>query len=188
MYKLTIALVMLCVTCCFQSFSQSNDDQKAMMAAATPGETHKMLARSAGTWTEAVTMWMQPGAPPTTSTAEATNEMVLGGRYLKSTNKGNMMGQPFEGIGYTGYDNVKKQFVNSWVDNFGTGIMTMTGTWDEATKSITFTGSMADPMTGKDTRVRQVWKFTDDNHQTMEMYYPMDGKEVKSMEIKFTRK
>lgn len=188
MKKLTVALVALAATCCFRSYSQNNDDMKAMMAAATPGENQKMLAKSAGSWTASVTMWMQPGQPPTTSTAEATNEMVLGGRYLKSVNKGNMMGQPFEGIGYTGYDNVKKQFVNSWVDNFGTGIMTMTGKWDDASKSITYTGSMGDPMTGKDTPFREVWTFVDDNHQVLEMYYPMAGKEFKSMEIKFTRK
>ncbi len=188
MNKLTVAAVALAVALPFVSFSQNSDDMKAMMAAASPGETHKMLAKSAGTWTATVTMWMMQGQPPTTSTAEATNEMVLGGRYLKSVNKGNMMGQPFEGIGYTGYDNVKKQFVNSWVDNFGTGIMTMTGKWDDASKSITYTGSMGDPMTGKDTPFREVWTFVDDSHQVMEMYYPMEGKEFKSMEIKYTRK
>ena len=187
MNKLTFALVTLAVTCCVRAYSQNSDDMKAMMAAATPGENQKMLAKSVGNWTASVTMWMQPGAPPTTSTAQATNEMILGGRYLKSTNTGNMMGRPFEGVGITGYDNVRKQFVNSWIDNMGTGIMTMTGTWDEASKSINFTGSMADPMTGKDMPFREVLKFTDDNHQVLEMYYPMNGKEVKSMEIKFTR-
>jgi hypothetical protein len=189
MKKLTVAVVALAVTLPFRSFSQNNDaDMKAMMAAATPGENQKMLAKSAGTWTAAVTMWMQPGAPPTTSTASATNEMIMGGRYLKSTNTGNMMGMPFEGVGITGYDNVKKQFVNSWIDNMGTGIMTMTGTWDAGTKSINFTGSMADPMTGKDTPFREVLTFVDDDHQVLEMYSSMGGKEVKNMEIKFTRK
>jgi len=188
MYKLTFAAVALAVTLPLLSHSQSTDDMKAMMAAATPGETHKMLARSAGNWTATVTMWMQPGAPPTTSTANATNEVIMGGRYLRQKATGTVMGMPFQGEGVTGYDNVKKQFVNSWIDNMGTGIMTMTGTYDEATKSITYTGSMADPMTGKDSPFREVWKFTDDNHQVMEMYYPMEGKEFKAMEISYTRK
>jgi len=187
MNKLTFAAVALAVTFPFLSYSQSSDDMKAMMAAASPGATHKMLARSAGTWSAKVSMWMQPGAPPATSTATATNVMIMGGRYLRSTNKGTFMKMPFEGIGITGYDNVKKQFVNSWIDNMGTGIMTMSGTYDEASKSITYTGSMADPMTGKDTPFREVWTFTDDNHQVMEMFYPMEGKEFKAMEIKYTR-
>jgi hypothetical protein len=192
MQKLTVAIVMLAITCHYRAFSQdsknNNNDMKAMMDYATPGEVHKMLAKSAGSWSATVTMWMQPGAPAQTSTAEATNEMILGGRYLRSVNKGNFMGMPFEGIGITGYDNAKKLFVNSWVDNMGTGIMTMSGPWDDATKSITYTGSMVDPMSGKDTPFREVWRFLDDNHQVMEMYYPFEGKDFKSMEIKFTRK
>lgn len=187
MKKLTFALVVLAVTCCFRSYSQGNDDMKAMMAAAAPGENQKMLAKSAGSWTATVTMWMQPGAPPMTSTATATNEMIMGGRYLKSTNKGNMMNMPFEGIGYTGYDNLKKQFVNSWIDNMGTGIMTMTGQWDAATKSITYTGMMADPMSGKDIAIKEVWIFTDDSHQVMQMFYPANGQDFKTMEIKYTK-
>jgi hypothetical protein len=188
MYKLTVAFVMLAITCSTRSFSQTSDEMKAMMAAASPGETHKMLAKSVGSWTASVTMWMQPGAPPTTSMATATNVMIMGGRYLRSTNKGNMMGMPFEGEGITGYDNLKKQFVNSWVDNMGTGIMTMAGSWDEASKSITYTGSMMDPASGKDAAFREVWRFTDDNHQVMEMYNMVEGKEIKAMEIKYTRK
>src|SRR5689334_9100908 len=40
---------------------------KAMMDAATLTDTHKMLAKSNGTWTADVTMWEKPGAPPMTS-------------------------------------------------------------------------------------------------------------------------
>jgi hypothetical protein len=189
MNKLTFALVALAVACSCRVYAQnSQDEMKAMMAAAAPGENQKMLAKSAGTWTAKVTMWMQPGTPPTVSTATATNEMIMGGRYLKSTNKGNMMNMPFEGIGYSGYDNVKKQFVNSWIDNMGTGIMTMTGQWDASTKSITYTGTMADPGSGKDVNFKEVWIFTDDNHQTMQMFYPMGGNDFKAMEILYTRK
>lgn len=135
-----------------------------------------------------VSMWMAPGGSPTKSTGEMKNEMILGGRYLKSTNTGNFMGQPFEGIGITAYDNAKKMYINTWIDNMGTGIMTLTGAWDAATNSVNFTGNMVDPASGKDVPVREVIKMIDDNHQTMEMYASMGGQEVKTMEIKFTRK
>lgn len=188
MNKLTVAVVALAITCHCRSFAQNNDDMKAMMAYSTPGETHKMLSKCAGTWAATVTMWTQPGAPPMTSTAQANNEMILGGRYLRSTNTGSFNGMPFEGIGITGYDNAKKVFINTWIDNFGTGIMTMTGTWDEASKSIRFNGSMVDPMSGKDIPVRQIVKMVDDNTQVMEMYSTVEGKDFKNMEIKFSRK
>jgi hypothetical protein len=161
---------------------------QAMMAYATPGDIHKMLAKSAGSWTETVTMWMEPGASPMGGSATAVNEMILGGRYLQSKNTGMFMGQPFEGIGVTAYDNAKKAFVNTWIDNMGTGIMTMTGVWDDAAKCINFSGTMVDPASGKDIAVKEVWRFLDDNTQVLEMYSSTGGKEFKNMEIKYTRK
>lgn len=98
------------------------------------------------------------------------------------------MGMPFEGYSITGYDNAKKVFVSSWIDNMGTGIMFMEGKWDEKTKTVHFTGKTTDPSTGKDTQVRQVFTWLDNNRQKMEMFMTQGGKEYKSMEISLTRK
>ena len=163
---------------------------KAMMEAATPGPQHQMLAKSDGQWDAETTMWMSPDSPPQTSNASCTNKMVMGGRYQQSNFKGDFGGMPFEGTSTTGYDNTKKAFVSSWIDNMGTGIMHMEGTWDEAAKTINFKGKMLCPGYSKETEMREVFKIVDDNTQVMEMYGPdmKTGKEFKSMEIKFTRK
>jgi len=47
---------------------------------------------------------------------------------------------------------------------------------------------MLDPTTGKDCDVKEIYKWVDDNTQQMEMYTVVNGKEVKNMEITFTRK
>src|SRR5215204_428147 len=89
------------------------DDSTAMknwMAYATPGEPHKMLAKSNGTWNGEVTMWMAPDSPAVTSKATMVNKMIMDGRYQVSEAKGNMMGMPFNGMSITGYDNHKKVF------------------------------------------------------------------------------
>jgi hypothetical protein len=191
MIKLTFALLATAMlSFSTSSRAQSDDDMKAMMAYSTPGDIHKMMAKSVGNWTADISMWMAPNTQPMNSTGEMKNEMILGGRYLKGTNTGNFMGMPFEGISTTAYDNSKKIFLNNWIDNMGTGMMNLTGTWDAATNSITFTGNMLDPASGKDVAVREILKFVDDNHQTMEMYANAGtgGQEFKTMEIKFTRK
>ncbi len=190
MRKLTTFLLAVSIHfCCISVIAQSQDEMKVLMAYSTPGEVHSLLAKSTGTWTGAITMWSQPGTPPINATGESKDEMILGGRYLQTKSTGNFMGMPFEGIGITGYDNAKKIFVNSWIDNMGTGIMYLEGAWDASTKSINLTGKMVDPSTGKDIPVREVMKFIDDNNKIMEMYYVMpDGKEFKSMEIKYTKK
>jgi hypothetical protein len=188
MKKITSFFLILSVFFFSLARAQSQDDMKAMMAYSTPGEVHQMMAKSTGTWNGAVTMWMQPGAPPMSMNAVAKNEMILGGRYLQATNSGQMMGMPFEGISVTGYDNAKKIFVNSWIDNFGTGMLYLEGTWDNSTMSINLSGKMVDPSSGKDIPIREVIKFVDDNTQLMDMYVNANGSEYKSMEIKYTRK
>lgn len=164
---------------------------KAWMDYATPGEMQKMIAKADGNWNGETTMWMEDGAQPMTSKSEATNKMMFDGRYQMSTHKGNMMGMPFEGVSILGYDNSKKKFVSTWIDNMGTGIMNMEGDWNSSSKSIEFKGKMTDPSRpGKDCNVREVFTFVDDNTQKMEMFGPdpKTGKEFKTMEIKFTRK
>ncbi len=161
------------------------------MAYMTPGEEHKMLASWDGTWTGESTMWEAPDKEPQKATLTTINKMILGGRYQHSTNSGNMMGQPFEGISTTAYDNDIKEFISTWIDNFGTGLMTMTGKWDSATKSLEFKGKMVDPTAGNGTEktCRQVITVIDNDHQKMEMYCnAADGKEFKNMEIISTRK
>jgi hypothetical protein len=70
----------------------------------------------------------------------------------------------------------------------GTGMMYSEGSWNGQSKSIDFTGKAVNPVTGKDDPVRTVLKFIDDNTQVFEMYMMNNGKEYKSMEIKYTKK
>jgi len=135
-----------------------------------------------------MTMWEKPDAPPTKTTGACVNKMILGGRYCESRYTATMMGMAFEGIGVLAYDNQRKVFINSWIDNMGTGITVMEGTWDDATHSLELKGKVTNPLTGKDCNLRQVTKWTDKDHQTMEMYRTVDGKEMKDMEIVMTRK
>jgi hypothetical protein len=98
-----------------------------------------------------------------------------------------MMGMPFEGMGLDGFDNVTKEYLSVWVDNFGTGIEYLKGKFDEKTKSVVYTGSMVDPMAGKEVPTKSIMKFIDDDHTTTEIYSFENGKEVKSMQIDYTR-
>ena len=168
----------------------SAQGMKAMEEAGTPGEPHKMLAKANGTWNAEMTHWMGEGKPPMTATGTSVNTMILGGRYQQSKFTGDFMGMPFEGNSITGYDNTEKKYFSTWVDNWSTAMMTTWGTWDDASKSITLTGSMKNPANGLECHMKEVFKMVDDNTQLMEMYGPdpQTGKEYKMMEIKYTRK
>jgi Protein of unknown function (DUF1579) len=168
--------------------AQTDAEMKAWENYMTPGNMHKILAEAAGDWNEEITMWMDPAAPPTKSAATSKIEMIMGGRYQVAKTTGNMMGMPFEGMSVMGYDNTTKMFTSTWVDNFGTGTLTMMGTWDAPTKSIILKGKMVDPMTGKDIWTKQIMKFIDKDTQEMEMYDTKNGTETKTMAVKSTRK
>lgn len=87
-----------------------------------------------------------------------------------STNKGNWMGTPYEGMSIVGYDNARKVFVSSWIDNMGTGVMQMSDPYDSASKTIHFKGTETDPVSGKQCDVREEFKFNAYRSRLMEMY------------------
>ena len=147
-----------------------------------------MLGELAGSWTVGLKMWMDPSAQPQESKGTSENKMALGGRFLEQRFEGTFMGQPFSGVGYTGYDIYKKQYVGTWMDTMGTQIMSSTGTADASGK-MTFTGSMDDPMTNKKMDFKETITVVDPDHHTFEMWMPgMDGKMFKTLEIQYVRK
>jgi len=113
---------------------------------------------------------------------------LLDGRFLYQEYHGQMMGQPFHGIGIDAYDNMTKKYVTAWMDSMGTGIFMMEGTASPDGKTITLRGSHPEPGGGKMTH-RAVWKIVDNNNQIFEMYGAHGKeKEMKHLEIVYTRK
>jgi hypothetical protein len=179
-------LALLCLTYSFSATAQ-DAAQKAWEEYMTPGDMHKMLATGDGDWKYEMTMWMAPGADPMKSNGTCSNRMILGGRYQETTYKGDFMGMPFEGISVTGYDNTKKAFHSSWIDNMGTGIMHSEGKLDPASNAIVLTGKSMDPTTGKETTTKTSMKMIDKDNHLMEMFMVDNGQETKTMELKLSR-
>src|SRR5690349_7999815 len=120
------------------SQAPSAEQQKAMMEQmaklATPGPAHEHLKSCVGTWKATVKMYM--GGQPQVSEGTSEMHMADGGRFLEQSYKGTFMGQPFEGHGFTGYDNQKNVYQSVWMDNTSTGMTVSEGTWDDASKSL----------------------------------------------------
>jgi len=162
----------------------------AMMRAATPGDAHKKLNAMVGTFDAKVKMWMEPGAPPAESSGKAINEWVLGGRFVQQRFDGTFMGQPFSGIGYTGYDNVRHTYIGTWMDSMSTSMMNSSGGDPDASgKNWNFSAMSMDPVSGEAVSLTEKMTMIDNDHQLFEMYGPgPDGSNFKMMEITYTRK
>jgi len=163
---------------------------EAMMRAAAVGPEHKQLDVMAGTWDTKVKFWPETGAPAMESTGTAVNEWVLGGRWLQQKFEGSMMGAPFSGIGYTGYDNIRKTYVGTWMDSMSTQVMSSSGgVGASGNNTYSFTASMLDPVSGEPTSADEKVRIIDKDHHVFEMWGPdIDGKIYKMMEITYTRK
>jgi hypothetical protein len=187
------AVVIVIATGAFgQEQPQMTPEQKAEMEAyqkaGTPGEAHKWLASQAGTYDLKVRSWHEPGGPPMEESGTATRTMMLDGRVLIEDLNCTMMGTPFTGHGMTGYDNVSGKYWAVFTDSMSTGIMVSEGSCD-AKKVCTYTGAWNDPIKKGPMKVRMTTRWTGPTTQIFEMHGPgKDGKEMKMMEITYTKK
>jgi hypothetical protein len=162
---------------------------KKAEAAGKPGPAHKALDALVGDWRLEGRCWMTPDSPPTENKGTAKVQWILGGRFVQEELDGEFMGKPFHGISITGYDNMKKKYVGSWIDDMSTGMFISEGDADADGKLFTFYGKMDDPITGqKDKQYKFVIRVLGPNKHTFEMHDLSLGDKSKTMELTYTRK
>lgn len=122
---------------------------EAMMAAGAVGEHHEYLAAMLGTWEGVFKMRMAPDAPMMEFPSVAKREWVLDGRFLREVVTSSMDGQPFEGLGYTGYNNTDQRYEAIWMDNMSTCIYSSHGDYDAKTHILRVYGTRRDPASGR---------------------------------------
>jgi hypothetical protein len=158
------------------------------MSYATPSTGHEALKQKLGKWKLAVSIFMAPGQPPMQWTGTSETKSIMDGRYIEDTTDGEMMGQAFHGQGLVGYDNLKKKYMLTWIDNAGTGVTTGEGTYDAAKKTWSYTTTQPDVMAGKYVKGRITERFIDNDHAVWQSFGPdADGNEFMGMEIHYTR-
>jgi hypothetical protein len=151
-----------------------------------PGKAHEGFKSWVGKWKQVTRGWYAPGEPSVTE-GTSENTLIMGGRFVQQEFRGSMMGQPFEGLGLTGYDNLSGKYTMVWIDNSATTIVSAAnGVMDEAAKTLTFTskvpgadGGLAD--------CRMVTKFVSDREHVFTMFVATPQGDHKMMEITYTK-
>src|SRR5688572_15501161 len=152
------------------------------------GPAHKVLEPHVGKWSFEMKFYQPDGTPAETSKGTSEAKWIMGGRFVEETISGTFMGEPFNGRGTTGYDNIKKKYVSTFVDNMSSGIFHSEGTYDTATKTFQYAGESPDVMAGKFVKSRWTEKWTDNDHFMAQGFKTgADGKEFKEMEIAYSR-
>ncbi len=151
-----------------------------------PGPEHDVLKKDVGTWDATVEMTDPTGQK---TTAKGTETVSMIGFWQIARFKGQMMGQPFEGLGSTTYDPTKKKYVGTWIDSMTPGYATMEA--DLAADGKTMTGTMEGPdMSGKMVKERTTTEWRPDGSRVFTMYGPGDaaGKQAPTMTITYRRR
>jgi hypothetical protein len=165
--------------------------EEAMMAqwqaAMTPAAGHARLEPMAGRWRAKTTFTMAPGGPEQVHDGTSVHRLVLGGRYLEQVYSGTSMGMPFEGIGYTGYDNATKRYVGTWMDTFGTGLMNSVGVGVPTDAKIASVAEAYEP-SGKKKVFETLISVSDRDHHTYEMWTKgPNGRKYRVMLVEYER-
>lgn len=166
------------------------EDMQKMMeqwqALSKNGPQHEGFQRFVGKWNTKSKMYM--GEQVMESTGSTEYELVLGGKFLMQKYNGAMMGQPMQGIGFTGYDNFRKMYVGTWYDSMSTTIYSMSGSMSQDGKTLTMVGSMDEPMTGEIGKsVKWVCRVVDENTHVFEAWEILYGQDFKVFDITYTR-
>lgn len=192
MRTLFVAMV-LAVLSCPPAWAQGEPDGDAGMDAAAmekmmPGPEHEVLAKRVGTWSVSTKIWMDPSQNPMESIGTAEFKLVMDGRFLHQEYKGEMMGMPFTGWGFDGFDRVTGKWTSFWIDSMSTSPTSLTGTSADGGKTIEFTGDMSDCASGTVVKTRWVATHSSDDESRVEMYVTHGDKEEKAMELVYKRK
>ena len=156
-------------------------------AAMTPSAGHARFMPMVGTWRAKTTFTMAPGGPEEVSGGTSIHRMVLGGRYLEQIYKGTAMQMPFEGIGYTGYDNVQKRYVGTWMDTMGTGLMNSVSVGNPTDERIDFVAEAIEP-SGAKRSFETIVRVQNHGRHSYEMWTTgPNGKKFRTMIVEYER-
>lgn len=142
----------------------------------------KRLEVWVGTWDAEVTMMGQ-----TTKGSEVCR-LECGGNWLISEFNGSLMGQPFQGKGFNGFDASKGAYSGVWIDSSGAP-MSVYANGQFAKDGKSFKALVEGlGMDGKPGRFEYFSSFPDARTRTFEIFQLGDGKRELQMSIRYTKK
>lgn len=151
-----------------------------------PTKEHEWLKQLEGEWTTDGECVGGPGQPPVKMKGVETARSI-GGFWVHSEHKGEVMGMPMTGLLTLGYDVKKKKHVGTWVDSFGAHLWTYEGSVEGQILTLHAEGpSFEDPT--KIVKFRETLEIKTPDHKVFTSAAEKDGKWVVFMTIQYTRK
>ncbi len=130
-----------------------------------PQKEHEFLHKFVGDWNSEMKMVPGPDQPAIECQGTQTARM-LGGFWVISEGKGEMMGEPMDTVMQLGYDSKLKKYVGTWSDSCTDFMWKYVGTLEGEKLTLETEGpNMTDPT--KMAKYRDVVEFKDADHYTL---------------------
>jgi len=155
-----------------------------------PGPHHEFLERFLGTW-ETETRFTMAGMekmPPAPGTIECS--WLIDGRWIQMQGSGTMFGMRLSTFEVMGYDNFKKSYVLSRVQNLDTAMHNAEGDVDPSGNVLLLYGTLDEYLTGEhDKMVKTIYRFVSNDEILLEVHdLPIGEKNTKVIEMTMKRK
>ena len=152
-----LAIALSLVASCFAAGSRSRAADPPAMP--TPQKEHEWLKQFHGTWETKSEASLGPGQPDMSCEGTIVSK-PLGGFWVVSEMKSEMMGAPMGGLQQIGYDAKKKVYVGTWIDSMTDHMWHYTGSVDAAGKVLTLEAEGPDYLNPEKTRkYRDIYEF-----------------------------
>jgi len=155
----------------------------------TPGSGHECLGPMVGLWDTTTTRHAAGEEHPVEADGSVEKTWVLGGRFIREDLAGvGEDGQPHMGLGFIGYDGVRRVYQSVWMSSTTTAMSTSTGTIDESGTEITLVGEESDRIGGPPRRFTAVIRIeSKDRHTITQSFVDRRGVLTPAFEIIYTR-
>lgn len=132
-----------------------------------PQKEHEWLQQFAGEWETESEATTAPGQPALKCTG-TINARMLGGFWVVSNVKSNMMGTQVDAVQTIGYDPKSQKYVGTWVDSVFNHLWNYAGEVDQAGKTLTLEAEGPNfTQEGKTSKFRDAYEFKSKDHFVM---------------------
>ena len=196
-----LILFVLPITIATSLKAQSKKDSTALDYS-HPGKYHQLLSALVGEWNFKGRQFSVHPNPDSNKVMREYGGRVMrrsimngrfflvnltGGKTEIPVEDGKMIEDTVRDMTTEGYDNVKRKFVQAFVNNhIGSFIVYWEGTYDPATNTIYYVTEV-EGLPGVKRKRYQHFIIHDNNHYTVEYYWERDGKKIKSNETDCVR-